>query len=102
MGLNANFVNGKLCDLGLCRESLFTLVNNEISSEINRKAKLRTYVQFKEKFKTEDYLLSYISKGKRSLYSQLRCGIFPLAIETGRFSIKKDTLSGQIRKLKPG
>ena len=36
----------------------------------------------------EKYLTSFISKGMRSLISQLRCGILPLEIETGRFKSK--------------
>ena len=40
-------------------------------------------------------------EGKRSLLAQLRCGILPLTVDTGRFSIEKDTETGQMRKLKP-
>ena len=36
-----------------------------------------------------NYILMSISKSVRSLLAQLRCGVLPLAIETGRFTIKE-------------
>ena len=42
----------------------------------------------------------YMSRQQRSLLAQLRCGILPLHIESGRFQNKKDAISGQHRKLK--
>ena len=50
------------------------------------KPKLRTYVHIKTNFETEPYLKENISKFKRSLLTQLRIGILPLEIETGRYS----------------
>ena len=41
-----------------------------------------------------------MSKKSRSLLSQLRCGILPLRLETGRFQNIRDSVSGNYRKLK--
>ena len=47
--------------------------------------KLRTYKLFKSSFKTEEYVTLNIRKNERSLLAQLRMGILPLRIETGRY-----------------
>ena len=49
----------------------------------------------------EQYLKSFMPRKNRSLFAQLRFGILPLRIETGRFRNTKDTQTGQMRKLKP-
>ena len=56
------------------------------------KPKLRTYVQLKVTFGVENYVSMNISKYKRSLYAQFRCGILPIAIETGRFKNIRDSI----------
>ena len=50
--------------------------------------KLRSYITFKSEFKTENYLLMNLSRKERSPMAQLRCGILPLRIETGRYTRK--------------
>ena len=42
-----------------------------------------------------------MSRRNRSLFAQLRFGILPLRVETGRFKNIKDSQTGQVRKLKP-
>ncbi len=49
------------------------------------KDKLRTYRLFKTDIKTASHLTSNLPKYERSLISQLRLGILPLRIETGRY-----------------
>lgn len=49
------------------------------------KAKLRTYNSFKEYLCTEKYVKSNLNRKERSLIAQLRLGILPLKLETGRF-----------------
>ena len=61
------------------------------------KPKLRTY---KNTFKTESYLFHFLSRQHRSFIAQLRLGILPLRIETGRFENIKDSLTGRFCKLK--
>ena len=36
-------------------------------------------------FDTEPYALKYMNRNKRSIFAQLRMGILPLRVETGRF-----------------
>ena len=52
---------------------------------IASKPKLRTSVKFKLVYQTELYVSSLLPKSKRSLLSQFRCGVLPLATETGRY-----------------
>ena len=94
LGMNNNHVNLEVCNLRQCKERLREQQNEELLTEINNKPKLRLYKEFKMKSNTEEYLLHYINKSKRSLFAQLRCGILPLIIETGRFKIKKDEING--------
>ena len=47
--------------------------------------KLGTYILFKSEYCTENYLKLYLSRSHRSLLAQLRTGILPLRIETGRY-----------------
>ena len=53
---------------------------------LNSKPKLRTYKQFKLNFNMQNYITFNMSKYQRSLMAQLRLGILPLAIETGRYT----------------
>ena len=52
---------------------------------VSMKPKLRSYVMFKNIFKRESYVKMTHSKMSRSIFAQLRLGILPLDIETGRF-----------------
>lgn len=52
---------------------------------LDTKPKLRTYKQFKTEYKSELYVTSNLDKFERSLIAQLRLGILPLHIETGRY-----------------
>ncbi len=55
------------------------------------KDKLRTYRTFKTEMSTAAHLNCNLPKFQRSLISQLRLGILPIRIETGRFSgLKKE------------
>lgn len=47
--------------------------------------KLRTYVNFKNEYSVEPYVQNIMNKKYRSVLAKLRCGILPLAIETGRW-----------------
>ncbi len=49
------------------------------------KPKLRTYVLFKEKYFTENYVKYCMSHQQRYLIAQLKLGILPIHIETCRF-----------------
>lgn len=47
--------------------------------------KLRTYRKFKKSLSPEAYLNINIPKCQRAAYVKFRCGVLPLAIETGRY-----------------
>ncbi len=49
------------------------------------KPKLRTYVTFKNNVEVASHIACNLPKYERSLISQLRLGILPLRIETGRY-----------------
>jgi len=71
-----------LCDI----ES--SLKQKELESwktDLQQQPKLRTYKIFKENFGTELYVKMSLSRSQRSFIAQLRSGVLPLCIETGRF-----------------
>ena len=47
--------------------------------------KLRTYISFKSRLVTEDYVKLNIPRHERRILSMLRCGTLPLHVETGRW-----------------
>ena len=51
--------------------------------------KLSTCVTFKKHFGEEKYLSLHLSRRKRSMLAQLRFGILPLRLETGRYKGEK-------------
>ena len=61
------------------------MMKEEWVQEVENKPKLRTYRLFKTEFETEKYVFCK-DRRKRSLFAQLRIGILPLRVETGRFS----------------
>ena len=54
-------------------------------SEVRCMPKLHTFCQIKHMLGTENYILYNLSKRKRSLCAQIRSGILPLHIESGRW-----------------
>ena len=49
------------------------------------KPKLRTYITMKNSLETEKYVRYNLNRKERSYLAQLRLGILPLRIETGRY-----------------
>jgi hypothetical protein len=72
-------------DLKNIEDSLLLLYKSNWSDNVTNVAKLRTYVTFKQDYETEKYLMSSLTKAERSHLAQLRCGILPLKLETGRY-----------------
>ena len=59
--------------------------------DIQDKPKLCTYVKLKDSFDVEYYVALNLTRQQRSILAQLRCGILPINIETGRLrSIKRE------------
>ncbi len=61
------------------------VVNDEWKTNLYIKHKLKTYGLFTENNCTENYVKYCMSRQQRSLIAQLRLGILPIHIETGRF-----------------
>ncbi len=66
--------------------TFLVFIGLEISDHCLTKEKLRTYRTFKDDMNTAAHLNSNLPKYERSLISQLRLGVLPLRIETGRFT----------------
>ena len=79
------FQNMIKSDIKVCEQSLFDNYCNEWSTKSRDVSKLRTYITFKTEYKTEEYVKAFLPKQERSFLAQLRCGVLPLRIETGRF-----------------
>lgn len=58
--------------------------------ELDKQAQLWTYKMFKSEFKQEDYVHMDLTLSQRSILAQIRYGILPLRIETGRFEGKAE------------
>jgi hypothetical protein len=83
--------NDKLqCNLNEMQNYLDEKMQTEWSEYVKEKPKLRTYIQFKSKIDTEDYVKYCMSRQQRSFLAQIRAGILPLHIETGRFQGKEE------------
>ena len=80
------FVSGTDINLSTATSSLIDLMNTEWANKLPYKPKLRVYSTFKNNIETEDFLKTLLPKCQRSLFTQLRIGILPLAIETGRYT----------------
>ena len=86
LGLAVQFYNMQRCDINMHEKLLFRNYSNDWTNKTRDISKLRTYITFKTEYNTEDYVKAYLPKQERSFLAQLRCGVLPLRIETGRFS----------------
>lgn len=69
------------------------------NADLADSAKLRTYRLCKNDWGEESYLKVKLTRQQRSLFTQLRCGILPLHIETGRYGPKPLTPQERICNL---
>ena len=76
----------KPCSIDRCSVLLKSIDEKLWKDEVLSKPKLRLYVQIKKRKCTENYVTMNLTPSERSFIAQLRFGILPLAIETGRFS----------------
>jgi hypothetical protein len=67
------------------KQKVWNLQQSTWTTSLYSKPKLRTYKTFKSTLETEWYVRSRLSRTKRSLLAQLRAGVLPLKVETGRF-----------------
>lgn len=80
-----SFVNQTSLDVRYVKRVLHENVCNDWLDEVQKVPKLRTYVKFKREYCPEPYLKSVLNRQHRSALAQIRCGILPLSIETGRY-----------------
>ena len=80
-----NFLDNQPVNLSHIQNRLFEADKIKWRSDVTLTPKLRTYIKFKEQFGTEKYVKQVVNRKHRSAIAQLRCGILPLAIETGRY-----------------
>ena len=85
VGLKLCYTNRQKIDLSEFKKSLLTNLSNEWLESSRKMSKLDVYCSIKTEFGVEKYLELNIPKYEKSLLSQLRYGVLPLRIETGRF-----------------
>ena len=85
LGIGSYFDNMERVEINFVKPKIIQLINDDWKTRASTKPKLRTYVKLKTCFGAEEYLSGHLSRYKRSLYAQIRFGILPLNIETGRY-----------------
>ena len=83
--MNNCYVNNSTIDLSYIKKCLFERFSTKWSTSYVNMSKLDLYKQLKTEFGIEKYLILNIDRYEKSLLSQLRYGILPLRVETGRF-----------------
>lgn len=86
IGIADVFDNRNLCDLKLCKDILLKKQEVEWQIAVTQKPKLRFYALFKSNLYPETYVKLNLTAQERSILAQLRLGILPIKIETGRFN----------------
>ena len=66
-------------------QTQLVIFKDNFTESLPEQDKLRNYAMYKFSFDTEPYVLKHFSLNKRSLFAQIRTGILPLRVETGRF-----------------
>ena len=84
------FLNNVKIDLKVVKEKLSERLATKWQTSCNM-AKLDLYREIKPTFGVEKYLTLNIDRYEKALLSQLRYGILPLRVETGRFVGEKHT-----------
>ena len=69
----------------LASDRIYSFYANSWPEKCTNVPKLRSYIKFKTCFKTEKYLTLNLIRNERSVMAQIRCGVLPLRVETGRF-----------------
>ena len=85
IGLSHHFQSLSVVGLTNARECINNYFATKWSSDLQTVPKLRTYRSYKTVFGCENYVLLNLDKNEHSVLCQLRFGILPLRIETGRY-----------------
>ena len=86
LGMEDTFSNKNIVDLRFVRDQLENNSTNNWFASASKKPKLKSYVNFKNVFQTEDYGKHCKSRYRRSIFAQFRCGILPIKLKTGRYT----------------
>ncbi len=84
--LDRYWLNNAVIPIEVAKEKIAKCFENDWKHHCSTKPKLRTYVTFKQDTKVAAHITCNLSKYERSLISQLRLGILPIRIETGRYT----------------
>ena len=76
----------QVCDLQLCKRKLEDADKQLLLKTISKKPKLRLYKQIMCEDGVENYVKLNLTSGERSMIAQIKMGILPIRIETGRFT----------------
>ena len=82
---NDYYDNHVAIDLYNVKRLLFKVQCVEWKIDVHKFRKLRQYLLFKQGFYIKPYVTNIYNRSHRSTLAQLRCGVLPLSIETGRF-----------------
>uniref|UniRef100_A0A3B3H959 ribonuclease H n=1 Tax=Oryzias latipes TaxID=8090 RepID=A0A3B3H959_ORYLA len=85
VNLQSLFFNCLKCKIDNVKETLVGYYEKDWKMKLLQKPKLRTYLQIKDTFSAESYVIYNLKRGQRSLCAQLRAGVLPLQVEVGRF-----------------
>ena len=83
--LSSYYTNKQTVNVKRATDKMYVHYASVWKDDVVKFPKLRAYRLFKSTFQCETYLLLNLPKNERSLLAQLRCGILPLRIETGRY-----------------
>ncbi len=82
----------RLCDLDVAEARLKRINRDKWWLEAHTKPKLRTFVEVHDKNCVQTIVKRNLSRSHRSLITKSKCGVLPLALETGRFKDVKEEL----------
>jgi len=80
------FENMTICDMATVKDNIKDFMLKDWKENVVKKPKLRTYVTFKDNVDVEPYVKYCNLRQNRSIMAQIRCGVLPIRLETGRFS----------------
>ena len=84
LNLENSYLNKDRVDITVVKNKLVQLEQNKWKEEIRNRPKLRFCCKFKKEKKLEPYISMQLLPRERSYLTQLRLGILPINIETGR------------------
>ena len=85
LNLSDTFLNGTEVNILQAKRKLNMIMHQTWCEKLPFKPKLRTYMLIKNSLEPESFVTGFLNKFQRSLITQLRIGILPLAVETGRY-----------------